>query len=50
MGMRIIRREDRDFVSGRLPSETWEITAEEWHAWKKKHTSVRTRSTTSRSR
>jgi len=21
-------------VSGRLPSEIWEITAEEWRAWK----------------
>ena len=29
-GMRIIAREDRDYVSGRLPSEVWEITAEEW--------------------
>jgi len=33
-GMRVIRREDRDYVSGRLPSEIWEITAEEWRAWK----------------
>jgi ribosomal-protein-alanine N-acetyltransferase len=30
-GMRVIAREDRDYVSGRLPSEIWEITAEEWH-------------------
>jgi len=29
-GMRIVGREDRDYVSGRLPSEIWEITAEEW--------------------
>jgi [ribosomal protein S5]-alanine N-acetyltransferase len=29
-GMRVIAREDRDYVSGRLPSEIWEITAEEW--------------------
>jgi [ribosomal protein S5]-alanine N-acetyltransferase len=29
-GMRLIAREDRDYVSGRLPSELWEITAEEW--------------------
>ena len=34
-GMRVIAREDRDYVSGRLPSEIWEITAEEWH-WRKK--------------
>jgi RimJ/RimL family protein N-acetyltransferase len=31
-GMRIISREERDYVSGRLMSETWEITAEEWRA------------------
>ncbi|HET8964956.1 MAG TPA: GNAT family N-acetyltransferase, partial [Candidatus Acidoferrum sp.] len=31
-GMRIVAREDRDYVIGRLPSEIWEITAEEWHA------------------
>jgi RimJ/RimL family protein N-acetyltransferase len=31
-GMRIIGMEERDFVSGRLPAEIWEITAEEWHA------------------
>jgi RimJ/RimL family protein N-acetyltransferase len=29
-GMRVIARGDRDYVSGRLPSEIWEITAEEW--------------------
>jgi RimJ/RimL family protein N-acetyltransferase len=33
-GMRLIGVEDRDYVSGRLPSELWEITAEEWRAWK----------------
>jgi [ribosomal protein S5]-alanine N-acetyltransferase len=31
-GMRMVAREDRDYVSGRLPSEIWEITAEEWNA------------------
>jgi len=51
MGMRVVNLELRDYVSGRLPSEIWEITAEEWHAWKKKHTaSLRSRSSTSRSR
>jgi RimJ/RimL family protein N-acetyltransferase len=30
-GMRIIQVEERDHVSGRLPCEVWEITAEEWH-------------------
>jgi RimJ/RimL family protein N-acetyltransferase len=37
MGMRVIRLEMRDYVSGRLPSEIWEITTEEWHAWKLRH-------------
>ena len=34
-GMRIVSREERDYVSGRLPSETWEITAEEWRRRKR---------------
>lgn len=29
-GMRVVRIEDRDYVCGRVPSEIWEITAEEW--------------------
>jgi [ribosomal protein S5]-alanine N-acetyltransferase len=29
-GMRVVAREDRDYVCGRLASEIWEITAEEW--------------------
>ncbi|HEV2387288.1 MAG TPA: GNAT family N-acetyltransferase [Candidatus Acidoferrales bacterium] len=29
-GMRLIGTEERDYVSGRLPTEIWEITAEEW--------------------
>ncbi|QWG16473.1 GNAT family N-acetyltransferase [Bradyrhizobium sediminis] len=29
-GMRIIKTEDRDYVSGRLAAEIWEITREEW--------------------
>ena len=29
-GMRVIAWEDREYVSGRLPSEIWEITVEEW--------------------
>jgi len=33
-GMRLVGRKEDDFVSGRLPSEIWEITAEEWRAWK----------------
>jgi RimJ/RimL family protein N-acetyltransferase len=33
-GMRVVVADDREYVSGRLPSETWEITAEEWRARK----------------
>lgn len=33
-GMRVVERLDRDYVSGRLPAEIWEITAEEWRARK----------------
>jgi RimJ/RimL family protein N-acetyltransferase len=29
-GMRMIAREERDYVCGRLPSEIWSMTAEEW--------------------
>jgi len=36
-GMRVIRTEERDYVSGRLPSEVWEITAKEWHAHRREH-------------
>ncbi|HKW87447.1 MAG TPA: GNAT family N-acetyltransferase [Candidatus Acidoferrales bacterium] len=32
--MRVISRGERDYVSGRLPSEVWEITAAEWRARK----------------
>jgi len=31
-GMRVVALEERDYVSGRLPSEIWEITREEWLA------------------
>jgi [ribosomal protein S5]-alanine N-acetyltransferase len=31
-GMRMVATEDRDYVSGRLPSEIWEITRDEWFA------------------
>jgi ribosomal-protein-alanine N-acetyltransferase len=31
-GMRLIDVRERDYVSGRLPAELWEITTEEWHA------------------
>ncbi|MFZ3265768.1 MAG: GNAT family N-acetyltransferase [Terriglobales bacterium] len=29
-GMRVVATEEREFVSGRFPSEIWEITAAEW--------------------
>lgn len=33
-GMRVIAHEERSYVSGRHPTEVWEITAEEWRARK----------------
>lgn len=35
-GMRMVGTEQREYVSGRLPSETWEVTAEEWHAFRRR--------------
>jgi [ribosomal protein S5]-alanine N-acetyltransferase len=37
MGMRVVGTGVSGYVSGRLPSETWEITAEEWGAWRLKN-------------
>jgi [ribosomal protein S5]-alanine N-acetyltransferase len=31
-GMRLIETQDRNYVSGRLPSELWEITRDEWRS------------------
>lgn len=31
-GMRIVRTEDKDYVSGRVAEEIWEITADQWRA------------------
>ncbi len=31
-GMRVIAAEERDYVSGRLPTEIWELTAHECRA------------------
>jgi ribosomal-protein-alanine N-acetyltransferase len=31
-GMRVIAREDHEYVSGTLATEIWDITAEEWRA------------------
>ena len=30
-GMRVVAVVERDYVTGRLPAEIWEITAEEWN-------------------
>jgi RimJ/RimL family protein N-acetyltransferase len=35
-GMRVIATSESDYVCGRLPTESWEITADEWHAYKGK--------------
>ena len=43
-GMRVIATEDRDYVSGRFPSEIWEITAEEWRKHKQQHSNAAERS------
>ena len=34
-GMHVVATLERDYVSGRLPAEIWEITAEEWREWKR---------------
>lgn len=34
-GMRRVGTEERNYVSGRLPGEIWEITAHEWRAFRK---------------
>ena len=34
-GMRVVATEERDYVSGRLPGEIWEITSAEWR--RRKH-------------
>jgi len=31
-GMRVIERDEREYVGGRFPTEVWEITADEWRA------------------
>jgi [ribosomal protein S5]-alanine N-acetyltransferase len=46
-GMRLVGTEERDFVSGRLPGEVWEISAAEWRARRER---VRRRILSSRSR
>ena len=33
--MRKVGETERDYVCGRLRTELWEMTADEWHAWKR---------------
>jgi RimJ/RimL family protein N-acetyltransferase len=33
-GMRVVTVVERDYVSGPFQAEVWELTADEWHAWK----------------
>jgi ribosomal-protein-alanine N-acetyltransferase len=35
-GMRVVAVEEHEYVSGRLPTEVWEITAEEWHVHRRR--------------
>jgi RimJ/RimL family protein N-acetyltransferase len=35
-GMRLIGHGEKDYVSGHFPSGIWEITADEWRAWKER--------------
>jgi len=35
-GMRVVATKDGEYVSGRLPTEVWEITSEKWRARRKK--------------
>jgi RimJ/RimL family protein N-acetyltransferase len=37
MGMRLVGHGEKDYVSGRLPNQMWEITADEWRQWKKEN-------------
>ena len=39
-GMRVVSVGEKDYVCGRLKSEVWEITADEWRAWKASHPSA----------
>jgi hypothetical protein len=32
--MHVVTVVDRDYVSGPFQAEVWELTAEEWRAWK----------------
>jgi [ribosomal protein S5]-alanine N-acetyltransferase len=34
-GMRVVEMKESEYVSGRLQTEVWEVTAEEWRAWRR---------------
>jgi RimJ/RimL family protein N-acetyltransferase len=36
-GMSLVGTGEKDYICGRLPSEIWLITREEWHAWRMRH-------------
>lgn len=42
-GMRLVGHGEKGYVSGRLASDIWEITAEEWRAWKEKQAETTSR-------
>jgi RimJ/RimL family protein N-acetyltransferase len=37
MGMRVVESRPGDYVSGTHLTEVWEITRDEWHAWRSEH-------------
>lgn len=39
-GMRKIGETEKDYVCGRLRTEVWELTADEWRAWKQNHSAT----------
>ena len=34
-GMVVVATDERDYVSGKLPNEIWELTAEGWRTWRR---------------
>jgi RimJ/RimL family protein N-acetyltransferase len=41
-GMRLVGATEKDYVSGRLPGEIWEMTAKEWQVFRNARTSQKT--------
>ena len=42
-GMRLVGTTEKDYVSGRLPTEIWEMTAAEWRAFRQSEPGTRAR-------